>query len=239
MPNARPWPGPLVASLAALLLLAATAGCDGASFNANYAPGFTPGAAHPGVSILGVFREGRFSQESWGILGAPISASLGQPLCETGFGDKLQRADPELYARIDEDVRANGVTDELLAQLASKTDGELLVTLSVLGRVDLARVAAEGPETPAVGTGARNAPVGGGRTRGRTRGPSAGRVEFNGLELSASLFSVKQRRSVGRLSMRYAGTSLDEALKLFAARLGAELPGSPCRPWSWSERPPR
>ena len=220
----------------ALLVLAATASCDGgAQFNANYAPGFTPGAAR-GVSIVGVFREGRLSQESWGMLGAPISAPLGQRLCEVAFGDRLQSVHPELYARIDEDVRANGVTDELLTQLAPKTDGELLVTISVLGRVELGRLPAESPEPPP-GGGARGASVGGGHTRGRGRGGSPRQVAFSGLELSASMFSVKQHRSVGRLSMRYGGSNIDEALKLFAGRLGAEMPGATCRPWSWGEAP--
>jgi hypothetical protein len=243
MQNARPWPGALLAvlSLVAPLvaLVGATASCDGsAQFNANYAPGFTPASAPAKVSILGVFRDGRLSPETWLILGAPISAPLGgAPLCDVGFGEKLQGVNPELYGRIDENVRSNGITDELLAQLAPKTDGELLVTVSVLGRVELARLAAEAPEAPS-GVGARNAPVGGGHTRGRTRGGSGHKVAFSGLELSASMFSVKLHRSVGRLSMRYSGTNLEEALRLFAVRLGAELPGATCRPWSWGEPPP-
>ena len=34
--------------------------------------------------------------------------------------------------------------------------------------------------------------------------------------------------------MIYAGQDLDRALRAFVGRLGAEMPGLPCRGWDWS-----
>ena len=53
------------------------------------------------------------------------------------------------------------------------------------------------------------------------------------LEVSASLYSVPEKRSVGMLAMQYDGASLDEALQRMAAQLGMALPGATCGGWDW------
>jgi hypothetical protein len=40
--------------------------------------------------------------------------------------------------------------------------------------------------------------------------------------------------TVGQVSMAYVGQDLDRALRAFVGRLGAEMPGVPCRSWDWN-----
>ena len=56
------------------------------------------------------------------------------------------------------------------------------------------------------------------------------------LEVSASLYSVRQKRSVALLAMRYDGQSLDEALQRMSTRLGVALPGATCGGWDWKSK---
>jgi hypothetical protein len=51
--------------------------------------------------------------------------------------------------------------------------------------------------------------------------------------MSASLFSVRDHKSVGLVSMAYSGPSVDDAVSKLAARLGIELAGSSCAGWDW------
>jgi hypothetical protein len=141
------------------------------------------------------------------------------------FSDALRNADLDLYTQLDEDVAENGITDEMLAKIAPRTDAELLVTISVHGKVEQARTPAVGedPTLPGHRPGA-----GGGARRQRHGGKT---VTFAGIEMSASLFSVKKQQSVGRITVRYAGTNLEEAIGQFAAKVGEELAGSTCRDW--------
>jgi len=213
---------------AALALLASAAsGCDDLpAVVVRYAPEFTPSRAP--VAVFGVFQGGRMSASAWQPLSAKLSAALGRAACPVAFGEALQHADLDLYTSIDEDVAENGVTDELLAKLAPKTDAELLVTFSVHGRVEQARTPAVGDDPTLPG----HRPGASGGARGHRRSGKA--LTFAGIEMSASLFSVKLHRSVGRITVRYAGTSVDEAATAFAAKVGEELAGSTCRDWRFT-----
>jgi hypothetical protein len=228
MAHLRSWIG--------LVLAAATASClDDASVDVKFAQGFTPARAT--VSVLGVFRDGRMSTEAWGPIGPSLSASLGgQSTCEAAYGDRLQQENQELYASIDADVRANGITDDLLTKLAPRAEGELILTISIHGSTPAATVETE---QPAQGS-AMPGPMRGGGTAGRARagqrqGPLRTRVGPKGLELSASLFSVRLHQSVARVRVIYTGASVEEAVQRFVAALGTAVPGSTCRGWSWGE----
>ncbi len=77
--------------------------------------------------------------------------------------------------------------------------------------------------------------LGGGRG-GRGQGSHVGtplRLGQKALELSASLYSVSLKKPVARMNMTYTGTSIDEAVTSFGARVGAMLPGSTCRGWTF------
>lgn len=224
----------LCRALLGVTAAAFTTSCEGGTqFAVRYAPEFTPGR-HT-VAIFGVFQGGRMSSEAWYPLSARVSGALGRPTCPIVFGDALKRADVELYGKIDEDVAANGVAEEILESVAPKTDAEVIVTLSVHGRVRNARAPVIGDDPTAQGRrpdptmpGRRPGAAGGGQLR-RGR-PNV--VTWNGLELSASLYSVKLKRAVGRITLHYQGSNVDEAVTLFADKLRDELPGSTCRDWT-------
>ena len=79
------------------------------------------------------------------------------------------------------------------------------------------------------------------------RGPSAGRGARGGnvreipprgptvrpLELSASLYSVRLHQPVARVNMAYTGSSIDDAIRRFSTEIGAMVPGSSCKGWSF------
>src|SRR4051794_14862297 len=107
----------------ALALGSASCGA-GVDFDVHYAPGFAPGGA--GISVFGVFRDGRMSPESWKELGPVVAEVLGQPpddavpgatkrraavdpTCQAAYGDALKRARPELFTEVDDYARSNGI----------------------------------------------------------------------------------------------------------------------------------
>jgi hypothetical protein len=53
------------------------------------------------------------------------------------------------------------------------------------------------------------------------------------LDLSALIFSVSSGRSVGRIALEYTGTSVDEAISKFAAKIHESLPAASCTGWTW------
>jgi hypothetical protein len=53
------------------------------------------------------------------------------------------------------------------------------------------------------------------------------------FEVSASLYSVKSKESVGTIGMSYLGPSVDDAFRKFSERLAAELPGARCAGWDY------
>jgi hypothetical protein len=209
--------------------------CEGGpQIAVRYAPEFTPGRQT--VAVFGVFQGGRMRPEAWFPLSARVSGAFGRPSCPVAFGDALKRADAELYAKLDEDVAANGVAEEIIETVVPKTDAEVIVTLSVYGRVRNAKTQVTGDDPSPQGhrrdptmPGRRTGVAGGGQHH-RSR---ANTVTPNGLEMSASLYSVKLKCAVGRITLHYAGTSVDEAVTLFADKLHEELAGSTCRDWAW------
>lgn len=214
--------------LAISLALSAASCADGPHADVRYAPEYTPGPAK--IAVLGAFTHGRLSAESWYPLAPRVSSALGRTTCDAAFGDKLKRADPELYEKIDADVTENGITDEMLDRIAPKSGADLIMTITIHGRIDRSMTPAATSQDPTI-PGYRPGAAGGNPGRGRQ---SRGRVmEWRGIEMSASLFSTKLHRSVGRITLRYPGSNADAAVTAFAAKLGMELQGSKCQDWSW------
>ncbi len=214
------WPG------AALLILTASCAEGSADFHARYEPDFTP--APTTVSVFGVFHEGRMSREAWGQIGPRLSAALGQKACETGYGDSLAAARPELFAAIDESVRDEGINEELLERLSTSAEGEMILIVSLNAHTTISRGINAGPSPSGMMPG-------GGRAR-PGRGPNAptGRgAALDEIGISGTLFSVRRHRSVARLSMTYAGANLDDAIGRFVSRISTLVPGSRCRGWRW------
>jgi hypothetical protein len=231
-PAHRRWPS---AAIAVAFALGATSCEDSAQFSVKYAPGFAEGRTT--ISVFGVFRDGRMNADTWTQIGGPLSASFGEGRCDAAYGEALARANPDLYAAVDEEARSNGITDDLLARVAGDALGDVIMIISVHGRAGLPAAEPAGSDPPPVGNtrpSMRGGGAGGARGRGRRLTPASG--AGNTLEISASLFDVRQRRSVAKVSMRYLGASIDDALVKFAQRLGTIVPGSTCRGWKWSPK---
>lgn len=97
-----------------LLAALACTSCGDDAFTVRFAPEYPRGQAS--VSVLGVFKDGRMSAEAWEQLGPTLAASFGS--CTPLYGTQFLANDGEIASGIDDYVRANGVTDELLDWLA-------------------------------------------------------------------------------------------------------------------------
>jgi hypothetical protein len=225
----------------ALLGLAFAAGCvacGDASFTTRFASDYV--RDRHVVSVLGVYRDGRMSSDAWGSIGPKISAALGAKSCNIAYAEPLVSTNGTLWSAIDDYARANGPTDDLLVQLAPAAKGDLILVLTFAGKV---RGPVKGPlaeEAAAASSGGGGGPGGPGGMGGRGAGGpprASGRhkenSDTNALDLSASVFSVARGHSVALVSMEYSGTSADEAIALFSAKLARELRGTTCAGWSW------
>jgi hypothetical protein len=234
----HPWATWAVVSIGTTSL---PAGCSaGAQFETRLAPDFTP--AHHAVSVLGVYKDGQMSSEAWAAIATRLTPWLRATECPVGYSLAAAAYEGTLVAAIDDYTRANGPTDELLAQLAPAAKGDLVLTVTVAGR----------PPTPVkvsvVGdTGSGGGGMGGGGGAGgggrNSPPPAPGHsghapqhVDTNVLDIVASLFSVSQHHSVAEIAMQYSGETVDDALTKFAQQLAATLPGATCLGWDWSAK---
>jgi hypothetical protein len=224
-----------LAALASLAVVAPTAGCsDYAQVSTRFAPDFVQG--RHSVSVLGIFKDGQMSSDAWESIGARLSAPFGAT-CETGYG-QLVTSNQGLSAAVDDYVRANGPGDEMLEQLAPAATGDLVVVFTVAGHVstkpgNTADTSSMSSTPPGGSMGS-----GGGKYRGMRPGGATGRgmarpTAIAALQISASFYSVSQKKAVGLVAMDYDGTSLDEAFQKMAAKVSASLPGSTCGGWDW------
>jgi hypothetical protein len=224
-----------------LALVAALAICgackDDAQFTTRFASDFAPGGH--ALSVLGVFKDGQMSSESWDAIGPKLSSPFGAT-CDTAYG-RLVTADQALSTAIDDYVRANGPGDELLEQLAPAATGDVIVVFTVAGHVN----DKDKTLTPSASTVSNGAPMGGSGGRGHGNGG----MRYGGIndhaiprgtsasfEVAATLYSIREKRAVGMLALQYDGNSLDEALQWMAARLGLAVPGAKCGGWDFTAR---
>jgi len=224
-----------VLPLSLLLLVAAFAcGDEGdAHFTIKFASDFAP--TQHGVSVLGVYQDGQMSPRGWEALAPYVVPALGSANCDVGY-DSLISTNTALADAIDGYTREDGPTDDLLGQLAPAAQGDLVLVLIFAGKLPQHATDAGAPRTaPAQsGMGGR----GGGGRRGGGRGGGAPRPESakdpNVLDISASLFSVAQGRSVALVGMQYSGTSVADAMTKFAAKLARSVPNVKCASWNWN-----
>jgi hypothetical protein len=226
---------PHVASCAAVLAVVTACGSQDARTATKFASDFAP-AGHV-VSVLGVYKDGQMNVDAWETMGPKIAPSLGAPDCAAGYSEAIGNA--ALASAIDEYARANGPTDELLAQIAPAARGDLIAVITFAGRLPVAKprptvATNSGPmgvgQNGASGTGA----AGGGRRASSRRSFAA--PDPNELDISATLFSVSQGRSVAQVAMQYTGDSVDDALTRFAAQLREALPRARCEGWDWTAK---
>jgi hypothetical protein len=192
------------------------------------------------VSVFGVFRDGQMSLDAWDSMSARLSPPLGGTECEAGFGPPLSAAHAELSAAVEDYARANGPTDDLLAQIAPAARGDLVVLFTVEGKVTDPKSAersagASGGGGAGGGSPMVRGPAGmGGRGARRRSGPRSTPTDSNALDVTATIYSVSQRKSVAAVDMTYTGLSMDDALTKFAVELAKTLPQAECRGWDWT-----
>jgi hypothetical protein len=217
-----------------LLPLLASACSDDAQFTTRFASDFAPGGHR--ISVLGLFKDGRMNAEAWESLGPQLSAPFGAT-CDTAYGS-LVTGNPGLSAAVDDYVRANGPGDELLEQLAPAASGDVILVFTVAGHVAPKSLPTSDPNlnqgaSPSMGTGKYRGMRPGASSMGGSRGMRAAPAGPAAFEISASLFSVSQHKSVGLVSMAYDGPSADDAIQRMKAKLAAAIPGATCGGWDW------
>jgi hypothetical protein len=212
-----------------LVLAWSALACDngGADFTVKYASDFVP-APHT-VSVLGVYQDGRMSLGTWVDLSPYLTHALGSASCAAGY-DLLVSSNQDLANAIDEFARDEGPTANLLTQIAPAAPGDLVLVVTLAGKVPQRRASAGAPEGAPVATG-----MGSPRHRGRGGGgaPEAAAKDTNQLDISAYVFSVEQKRSVALVGMQYRGVSLEDAMTRFGAKLAEAMPSLKCVGWRW------
>jgi hypothetical protein len=191
------------------------------------------------VSVLGVFKEGRMSPETWEEIGPKISSVFGKGLCPIAYDTKLVADKPSLAEAVDDYSRENGVTDDLLGELAPAATGDGVLVITVAGHPIKQNRDSNGQMAPPTAPGSQGLQRQPGMRGGAGHGgalapPTSGRmliVDPNAYEMSASLYSTHDHKSVALVTMGYAGQSADEALGRFVAKLKTSFPGYPCVGW--------
>jgi hypothetical protein len=218
-----------------LLLVVGAIACDEGevNFTTKLASDFAP--ARQTVSVLGLYKDGLMSSEGWGAVAPYLAPALGGGRCEIGY-DALVWSNAPLAEAIDEFARADGPTDDLLGRLSPAARGDLLLVVTFAGKLPQKAMAdggAFGEPVPSPGAGTRGnyGMGGGGSMRGRPRPEPV--QDTNAVDISASLYSVRQRRSVALVALRYSGATLDDALTKFGAKLAQTLPRMTCVGWNW------
>jgi len=205
--------------------LSALSACSGgARFTTQTASDFKP-EPHT-VSVLGVYKDGRMSVGTWEKLAPHLVKAIAPGTCDLAF-DELVTSNQELANAIDGRARYEGPTGELLAHFAPAARGELVMVVSYSGRPPEPRVRDE----PPMGAPVRNNMV----TKRKRRSPAPA-VKGNPrdrLDVSVSLYSVKQNRPVAMVSMSYGSQDVEGALDRFGSELARTIPNSKCAGWNW------
>lgn len=230
--------------LAALVFLCST-GCHGdTDFDVKQANDFAP-SGRISVSVLGVMKDGLMSQETWESLGPKLSPALRSPKCDTRYDSAFVAENKGVASAVEDYTRANGVTEPLLTAFSTSAEGDVMMVLSVSGRAsaDTAPVSPGGgaqmpglaPASGRQGGGTGNGYGGGFGNSSSPASPGFGRTSpstpstsTSVFEIAATFYSVREKKPVAQLSMKYTGPREEDAISRFAAKLHAYLPNATC-----------
>jgi hypothetical protein len=211
-------------SLLCLVCLFGSVACGEPGFTVKYAPGYSPVGRH--VSVFGIKRDGLMNRAGWAALGPGLSPAFNGNACEVAYGDSMFNTVPELASAVDDYVRGNGVSDDLLAELAPAAKGDTIMLLTIAGHPLL-------PPGDAGSTVHAAAPPT--RHRGGAGSEkSKSKSHQDPFEVSATFYSIGERRSVAVIDFSSDGTKIDEALSEFRNKLEAEFRSSTCSGWDWT-----
>ncbi len=193
--------------------------------------------------MLGVYRDGRMQPDAWNDLAPYLKDTLGQTACALGYDEALHEHEPLLYAHIDDDTRQNGINRDLLKEQAARAEGDFVLVLQMTGKPPPAKPSAHPSGDIEQGTAAQSARPGGGMGghsgmggmgggRPRASAPGSGTQAFsdsnNAFEVQAQIYSATDKDYVARVVLEYTGSSLEEALKAFGAKVHELVPGARC-----------
>jgi hypothetical protein len=217
---------------ARVLAVIALCSCSDATFATQYAPTFHRDA--PGISVLGVYKDGRMSSDAWNDLAPRLASVFGGKSCDAFYRDQLLSNEPALASAIDDQAREDGVTDDLAGALAPAAVADTIAFVTVLG------LPAKAPSNKAVKSapsGAAASPMRGGRGGrhgyggGGGGGAAAEKLPPDAFEMALALYSIREHRTVGVIAMKYDGKNVDEGVSSFIAKVHAELPAATCLGW--------
>ena len=249
--------------VASALAACATPGEGQPQVNATPAPDASKPEA---VSVFGIFRNGRMSPEAWEDFGKALSEPFSQGICQAAYDVVFTNANPDLASAVDDYTKENGVSDELLFKLAPLAKGDTILVIAINGQLPkpAADTRVAKPSKPAQNQsssgqgnyGGSGAGQGGGPWGGRGMGRGGGGMGRGGMggrnpssasaghakpdkgfwELTAYFYSVRLHQSTRQVDLTQQGQDIDGDLKLFAAKLGTEIPGVPCLGWDRSAK---
>jgi hypothetical protein len=182
------------------------------------------------VSMLGVYSAGRMSPEAWREWG-PLAATAFGPGCDPGFSNALQTTGPRWFSLIDQTTRDDGVTENLIHQIASAAKGDTIVLIE------------EEWGEPAPKTIESASPVSQpskGRGRGRSGHGSSGlrkerpKAEDTLYAVEALAFSADKGALVVDISAAGTYKDREKTVKLFVDQLRATFGESSCAGWNWA-----
>jgi len=205
---------------------------DSTSVRVEEAPGFVA-PARAKISVFGVFHDGRMSEPAWFALADKVSHALDSPRCEVGYDQPFRNAAPDLARDIDRQIRSNGIDDSVLARVAPFATGDYVMVLMSYRQIPVARHHAD-----AGATARPAAPMARG-ARGRFGAGTGASSDYDPalddrvFELSASLYSIADKKLVAQIDLRHNGDDLDAAMDAFAQKLDALVPRARCVGWKF------
>jgi len=211
---------------AALSALLACAGED-SQLTAHVAPELARAAPHP-IAVFGVFRDGRMNTKAWDDLSSKLGV-LGLEPCTAVYDADLVTSAGDLASAIDDYTRSYGVTDTLLGAIGAAAKSDLILVFAVSGALPSKHTASE--DTPRPPPSPYRAP----RTSYAARaGP---RRDPGALEVTATLYSTSLHAGVAAVTLRYTGTSENEAFAQLDAKLKDLFPAASCAGWDLGGHP--
>jgi hypothetical protein len=201
--------------LSVFALCACASGDSGVRFNTASGYTVTPTSA----SVFGVFHDGRLDEHAWESYSRALS-SFGRT-CDARYTHAWIEAHEGDAKSIADDARQNGFSDDLFAKVASGAKGDAVLLLVVAGKppVVLSREVRQRPVNPAQMT----------KPASTTYVHTV--TDGNAFEITATIYSRKEHRSIAELDMTYGGQDLDEAMQRFADAFGKSFPGWTCAGW--------
>ena len=228
--------GPAMNLRALLIPILFVAACSSneAEFNVRFAPGFAP--PRHAVSVFGVYKDGQMSAEAWDTLAPKLSSWLGTAACSAGYVDgATAKANAPLWSAVDDYARSNGPTDDLLAELAPAAQGDLVMVITVAGKVpEKEKTSVQGESAQPSMSGGGGGGMGGmGGMGGGMRGaPGGGRREKmvpagakDALDLAALLYSASAKIVGGRGVPRVHGPQPRRGARAVRCKASRVAPG--------------